>query len=340
MANKALLIGVSEYKNKRAEADTGGIRVAQGVGGARTARKKPHALAEIGLQRTRLGAGVKMVDKGMPGAIADVEAMDTLLQGLGYSNVLLVGAVNTTRNAILGGIDAMFGAAKNQDRLVLYFSGHAGRAGSQGQLNDEPDYKDEVLCPSDTDWKHIYITDTEVMARAAQLPIGVKLEIILETCSASGMKDSQLTRRFGKRGAPVVPLRARLAGGTDLAPGGVLAEAGVPGFAALQEALQSKCVFWGASVEGTCSYSGPANPAGGGTAQGLFTRYFVDGYGAGKSRQALATFIKGQLDDYRGKHRTWHKAQGHGPDCMDLEQTPYVDYLDDKLAPKHRPFEW
>lgn len=165
MSDRALLVGVTEYKSKR------------------------------------LSAECELCDMDLRSAEQDVALMRTLLQQNGFSpdSILeLIGYTATTRQAILLGLEWLVTDARAGDRLVLYYSGHGGSVEDAAVL-DEQDEMDEVLCPSDTDWARHYISDDDLgYFMRKKLPRGVNLEVILECCAAGGLLDKLLLPRRGE----------------------------------------------------------------------------------------------------------------------------------------------
>ena len=68
------------------------------------------------------------------------------------------------------------------DRLVFHFSGHGSYTTDLDE--DEPDGTDEILCLWDMDWdnKHSYLLDDELRKLTSQVPDGVFLTVILDSC--------------------------------------------------------------------------------------------------------------------------------------------------------------
>lgn len=324
---RALLIGVPVYRNKRPERRGGGI--------------------------LHLGP-IEMVDKSMPSARADVAAFKKMLiSELQFSEdsiMVLQEEDQTTGAYILEQLQNFFSNVPQDCRLVLYYSGHAARISATGLIDGALGWKDEVLCPSDTDWKSIYVSDHDVMRLACEIPrVGATLEIVLETCSASGLNDGQLTRHFGRNDAPAFAPENRA---FDLTPGKVTEVLGgvsalsvrpsnpaMTNLASYLEALKGRCVFWGASHEKTCSYSGPHEPDGHGESMGLFTRFFIEGR-ASRSRIDLEAYIRARVAEYRTQHRAWHAEALPDLECMRLEQQPYVDCFGDQTAAGKPALTW
>lgn len=210
---------------------------------------------------------------------------------LGFSDVsgkTLVGRRETTQESILENLAKISKNTGSGDQIVLYFSGHSvwarhtGPARGEGgaaaaREQDGRSLKEQAapraareqdggrgvapvswfemaLCPSDTRWDSVLITGTHVgYAIGTMLKKGACLELILETCSAQGLKASLPRLRFGER---------TLSG--------------------------TRFARWDASRENESSHSGPHPPCRDVDPQGLFTRFFCDEFidpGSGEPRQ-------------------------------------------------------
>lgn len=92
-----------------------------------------------------------------------------------------------TRAAILDGLKWLVGGSTAGDRLVFYYSGH----GSQvvDVHGDEPDGKDETICPHDFATSGM-MTDDDLRTALGDLPAGVNLDVILDSChSGTGTRE-------------------------------------------------------------------------------------------------------------------------------------------------------
>ena len=91
-------------------------------------------------------------------------------------------------------LNAMVEKAQPGDFLFFHFSGH----GSQIRDRDGDelrDQMDELICPYDMNWDNGYITDDMLNEIFTQLPPGVFLEVILDSChSGTGLKEDTLGR--------------------------------------------------------------------------------------------------------------------------------------------------
>ncbi|MEI6756875.1 MAG: caspase family protein [Chlorobium sp.] len=126
------------------------------------------------------------------GCVNDVQDMANTLSVLGIvpaspTSMQIITDGRATRAAILNGIKWLITGAKAQDGLVFYYSGH----GSQviDISGDEPDGRDETICPHDFATAGM-ILDDDLQSLFAKVPAGVNLDVILDSChSGTGTRE-------------------------------------------------------------------------------------------------------------------------------------------------------
>lgn len=148
MANKALLVGVNQYKLPGAD---------------------------------------------LQGCVNDTtNVRDILLQYCGFNvkDIRVLVDSRATKKGIMDRLAWLVKDARAGDRLLFHFSGH----GSQIRDRDGDELKDsldEIICPHDMDWDGTYIVDDELKALFAELPKGVHLEVLLDSChSGTGTREA------------------------------------------------------------------------------------------------------------------------------------------------------
>ena len=136
----------------------------------------------------------------LQGCINDVTNVRNILKTFfGFSNNdirILVGQRATKKN-ILYRLERMVKKSRKGDLLIFHFSGHGSQI--RDRDNDElKDHMDELICPYNMDWDDGYITDDMLRATLDQLPRGVRMEIILDSChSGTGTRDMALEPPVG-----------------------------------------------------------------------------------------------------------------------------------------------
>jgi hypothetical protein len=94
-----------------------------------------------------------------------------------------------TKKNILERLEKMVTGSVAGDLLIFHFSGHGSQIRDRegDELND---HMDELICPYDMNWDDGYITDDMLKTILDQLPEGVKMEIILDSChSGTGTRE-------------------------------------------------------------------------------------------------------------------------------------------------------
>jgi hypothetical protein len=146
----------------------------------------------IGINRYRIdGADLR-------GCVNDVKDLSAaLVEFYGFSkkdiSVLTDGAA--TKKAMEAGIKALVRDSKEGDVAVLHYSGHGSNVPDDN--DDEADGRDEILCPTDLDWKDP-LRDDWLRSTLDGLRDGVSFTAIMDCCH-SGTN----TREFLPPDAPV-----------------------------------------------------------------------------------------------------------------------------------------
>jgi hypothetical protein len=134
----------------------------------------------------------------LQGCVNDANDMSSLLQkllGFSSADISLLTDSQATKAAIMRELSHMVAGAKagNYSYLVFSLSSHGTQVPDRN--GDEPDRADEAFCPHDLaqagnqwDRNHL-IVDDELRDLFVQLPVGVLLEVYLDTChSGTGLK--------------------------------------------------------------------------------------------------------------------------------------------------------
>jgi metacaspase-1 len=126
------------------------------------------------------------------GCVNDVTNIRNILKTFfGYTNddIRVLTDERATKKNILFRLENMVKKAKTGDHLVFHYSGHGSQI--RDRDNDElKDHMDELICPYNMNWDDGYITDDMLRVILDQLPEGVKMEIILDSChSGTGTRE-------------------------------------------------------------------------------------------------------------------------------------------------------
>jgi len=134
----------------------------------------------------------KIPGADLNGCVNDVTNMrDILLKFFGFTTkeIRVLVDERATKKNIMERLKRLVGGAKAGDRLLFHYSGH----GSQVVDRDGDELKDkmdEIICPHDMDWDGNFISDDDLHALFANIPKGVNLEVVLDSChSGTGTRE-------------------------------------------------------------------------------------------------------------------------------------------------------
>ncbi|MBI1395749.1 MAG: caspase family protein [Betaproteobacteria bacterium] len=148
----------------------------------------------IGINRYRIpGADLR-------GCVNDVVNMqDVLVQFYGFdkSDIVTLTDYDATKKAMQKSIADLVRGGRKGDVLLLHYSGHGSNVPDAN--GDEADGRDEILCPTDLDWKDP-LTDDWLRATFDRLRAGVSLTIVMDCCHSGSN-----TRAILPPDAPSIP---------------------------------------------------------------------------------------------------------------------------------------
>lgn len=130
----------------------------------------------IGINRYRIpGADLR-------GCVNDVKNMQgvlTSMYGFAKADITALLDYDATKKNMQAAIKALVASGKKGDTLLLHYSGHGANVPDAN--GDEADKRDEILCPTDLDWKDP-LTDDWLRATIDKLKPGVNLTIVMDCC--------------------------------------------------------------------------------------------------------------------------------------------------------------
>jgi hypothetical protein len=130
----------------------------------------------IGVNRYRMpGADLR----GCVNDIKNMKAMLTSAYGFKSADIVTLLDFAATRRAIEGAIESLVLRARKGDVLLVHFSGHGSNVPDDD--GDEADHRDEILCPTDLDWKRP-LRDDFLHKTVKAMPDGVSLTFITDCC--------------------------------------------------------------------------------------------------------------------------------------------------------------
>jgi metacaspase-1 len=148
----------------------------------------------IGINRYKIpGADLR-------GCVNDVENMKgilTQMYGFTSKDVAVMTDFATTTKAMKAAMGQLVKDARSGDVLLLHYSGHG--ANVIDASGDEPDRRDEILCPTDLDW-YKPLLDDWLRKTFNRLRSGVSLTVIMDCCHSGSN-----TRAVLPPDAPSIP---------------------------------------------------------------------------------------------------------------------------------------
>jgi metacaspase-1 len=124
----------------------------------------------------------KIPGADLRGCLNDVKNMKSALTryyGFAQKDIRTLTDLQATKKAMQSEITKLIGKARAGDVLLLHYSGHGSNAPDAS--GDEADERDEILCPTDLDWKDPLLDDW-LRAEFDKLPAGVNFTVIMDCC--------------------------------------------------------------------------------------------------------------------------------------------------------------
>jgi uncharacterized caspase-like protein len=130
----------------------------------------------IGINRYKIpGADLR-------GCVNDVENMKgvlTQIYDFASEDITVLTDFAATTKAMKAEMSKLVREARQGDVLLLHYSGHGANVVDVN--GDEPDRRDEILCPTDLDW-HNPLLDDWLRSTFDRLRTGVSLTVIMDCC--------------------------------------------------------------------------------------------------------------------------------------------------------------
>lgn len=130
----------------------------------------------IGINRYRIpGADLR----GCVNDVKNLQGVLTTLYGFAKTDITTLIDYDATKKNMQAAIKALIASGKAGDVLLLHYSGHGANVPDAN--GDEADKRDEILCPTDLDWKDP-LTDDWLRVTIDKLKAGVNLTIVMDCC--------------------------------------------------------------------------------------------------------------------------------------------------------------
>jgi hypothetical protein len=148
----------------------------------------------VGINRYKIpGADLR----GCVNDVKNLRAALTTYYGFAAKDIATLTDLAATTKTMRDAITKLVKNAKKGDVLLFHYSGHGANVPDKD--GDEADRRDEILCPTDLDWKDPLLDDW-LRKAFNRLPAGVNLTVIMDCCH-SGTN----TRAILPPDAPVIP---------------------------------------------------------------------------------------------------------------------------------------
>ncbi len=132
------------------------------------------------------------------GCVNDVKNLSGVLKtyyGFADKDITTLTDLKATKKAMQTAIQKLIVGGKKGDTLLLHYSGHGSNVPDDN--GDEADHRDEILCPTDLDWKDT-LRDDWLRKIFNKLRKGVSLTVIMDCCHSG-----TITRAILPPDAPV-----------------------------------------------------------------------------------------------------------------------------------------
>jgi metacaspase-1 len=132
------------------------------------------------------------------GCVNDVRDMANTLVILGFDpkKIKILTNCTATKDNIISGLNSLISGTSKGDTIVFYYSGHGSYV--PDIHGDDIDKFDEILCPHDINFaKKIYILDDELRAIFSNIPAGVNLEVIADSCHSGTVTRGEVSDNAG-----------------------------------------------------------------------------------------------------------------------------------------------
>ncbi len=138
----------------------------------------------------------------LQGCVNDVKNLSGALKtyyGFTDKDIAMLTDAQATKKAMERAIKKLIASGKKGDVLLLHYSGHGSNVPDDN--GDEADHRDEILCPTDLDWKDPF-RDDWLRKTLGTLRSGVSLTVIMDCCHSGTITrvmnplDSSRKQRF------------------------------------------------------------------------------------------------------------------------------------------------
>jgi hypothetical protein len=142
----------------------------------------------IGINRYRVpGADLR----GCVNDVKNVQKVLTEYYGFAGKDITVMTDLKATKKAMQAAIQKLVAGARKGDVLLLHYSGHGSNVPDDD--GDEAEEREEILCPTDLDWKDPF-RDDWLRKTFDKLKSGVSLTVIMDCCHSGTNTRAVLSR--------------------------------------------------------------------------------------------------------------------------------------------------
>jgi hypothetical protein len=142
----------------------------------------------IGINRYRVpGADLR----GCVNDVKNVQKVLTEYYGFAGKDITVMTDLKATKEAMQAAIQKLVAGARKGDVLLLHYSGHGSNVPDDD--GDEAEEREEILCPTDLDWKDPF-RDDWLRKTFDKLKSGVSLTVIMDCCHSGTNTRAVLSR--------------------------------------------------------------------------------------------------------------------------------------------------
>jgi metacaspase-1 len=124
----------------------------------------------------------KIPGADLRGCVNDVNNMQSALIdlfGFKKGDITVLTDLDATKQAMMAGIKQIIKDSRPGDVAVIHYSGHGSNVPDDN--GDEPDGRDEILCPTDLNWDDT-LRDDWLRTELDKVKAGVHLTLIMDCC--------------------------------------------------------------------------------------------------------------------------------------------------------------
>ncbi|MEO8600962.1 MAG: caspase family protein [bacterium] len=136
----------------------------------------------IGINRYRI-AGADL--RGCVNDVKNMESVLTEVYGFRRKDIARLLDFAATTTAMKAAINTLIKESKRGDVLLLHYSGHGSNVPDKN--GDEADHRDEILCPTDLDWKKPLLDDWLRTAIDRVKARGASLTVVMDCCHSGSI---------------------------------------------------------------------------------------------------------------------------------------------------------